>query len=61
MTATITALNILNVSILTEAKATEIVADLNAEAEDDATYKVEKKDHGFAVAVYEDGEFVLYL
>ena len=61
MTATITALNSLNTNILTEAAATETAAGLNADAEDPATYKVEKKDHGYAIAVYEDDEFILYL
>ncbi len=62
MTPTILALNSLNTNILTEAAANEIAADLNADAEDDCTYKVEKKDHGFAVAVYDEiDDFVLYL
>ena len=61
MTPTILALNSLNTNILTEAVATETAADLNADAEYPATYKVEKKDHGYAVAVYEDDDFILYL
>ncbi len=62
MTSNILTLNSLNTNILTEANATEIVANLNADAKDDCTYKVEKKDHGFAVAVFDEAdEFVLYL
>jgi len=56
-------LTILNTpaTILTEAKANETASGLNADAEDPATYKVEKKEHGYAVAVYEDDEFILHL
>ena len=58
---TIAILNSLNVNILTEANATKIADGLNVDAEDPATYKVEKKDHGYAIAVYEDDDFILYL
>ena len=61
MTANIIALNRLHIGILNEANATKIAAGLNADTEDDCTYKVEKKDHGFAIAVYEDDDFILYL
>ncbi len=61
MTANILTLNSLNTNILTLDKATRIVENLNADAEDDCTYKVEKKDHGYAVAVFEADEFILYL
>ena len=62
MTATITALNDLNVTILTGSQALDRAESLNADTEDDCSYRAEKKDHGYAVAVYdEDGEFVLYL
>ncbi len=61
MTPTITTLNSLNISIYTEARAIEIVSGLNTDTEDAATYTVEKKDHGYAIAVYEDDEFILYL
>ncbi len=62
MTPNIIDLNSLNTYILPEAKATEIVAKLNADAEDEDSYKVEKKDHGFAIAVFDStGEFILYI
>ena len=57
----ITTLNKMNVNILTEDKATQTAAELNASAEVGEAYKVEKLDHGYAVAIYEDGLFILYL
>ncbi len=49
-------------SIMTAAKALDLAEHLNADVEDEASYRAEKKDHDHAVAVFDEtGEFVLYL
>ena len=49
--------------IMTKVKATKIATGLNAEVERGETtiYAVEPKGHGYVIAIYEDGDFILNL
>ncbi len=57
----INTLNRPNYSVLTEGEAKTIAAANAHDDVDGAEYKAERKDHGFVVNVYLDGEFVLTL